>query len=203
MKHFDPDQVSLFRVPLPCGFAPKIGCGSLARPLLVALERTPGITEAWLNHEGTLLAVVGSRTFTDERRAQVIKATLEAEDILSEELRGQERAAVLEDFFVGADWLRGTDVDQLSSREAGVIASRLVKRLQTKAAISEEVACSLVASIAQFFKGLFLRDRIKPEQVDDSGEELLKIATAYLDERAIGAFANALEEGYRPGRGES
>ena len=91
MKHVDPDQVSLFRVPLPCGFAPKIGCGSLARPLLVALERTPGITEAWLNHEGTLLAVVGSKTFTDERRAQVVKATLEADDILSEELRGQER----------------------------------------------------------------------------------------------------------------
>jgi len=203
MKHFDPDQVSLFRVPLPCGFAPEIGCGTLARPVLVALEHTPGITEAWLNREGTLLAVVGSKTFTDERRAQVVKATLEAEDILSEELRGQARAAVLEDFFVGADWLRGTDVDQLSSREAGVIALRLVKRLQTKAAISEEVACSLIAAITAFLKGRFLRDRIEPEQVDDSGQELLKIATAYLDERAIGAFADALEEGYRPGPGES
>ena len=203
MKRVDPDQVSLFRVPLPCGFAPEIGCGSLARPLLVALERTPGITEAWLNREGTLLGVVGNKTFTDERRAQVVKATLEAEAIATEELRGQERAAVLEDFFVGADWLRGTDVDQLSSREAGVIALRLVKRLQTKAAISEEVARSLVAAITAFFKGRFLRDRIQPEQVDHSSEELLKIATAHLDERAIEAFANALEEGYRPGRGES
>ena len=134
----------------------------------------------------------------------MVKATLEAEDILTEELRGQARAAAaLEDFFVGADWLRRTDVDQLSSREAAVIALRLVKRLQTKAAISEEVACSLAAAITAFFKGRFLRDRIEPEQVDDSGQELLKIATAYLDERAIGAFANALEEGYRPGRGES
>ena len=203
MKHVDPDQVSLFRVPLPCGFAPKIGCGSLARPLLVALERTPGITEAWLNHEGTLLAVIGSKNSTGERRAQVVKAALEAEDILPKELRGRSRAAALEDFFVGADWLRGTDVDQLSSREAGVIALRLVKRLQTKAAISEEVACSLVAAITAFFKGRFLRDRIQPEQVDHSSEELVKIATANLDEREIGAFANALEEGYRPGSGES
>jgi hypothetical protein len=133
----------------------------------------------------------------------VVKATLEAEDILTEELRGQARSAALEDFFVGADWLRGTDVDQLSSREAAVIALRLVKPLQTKAAISEEVACSLAAAITAFFKGRFLRDRIEPEQVDDSGQELLKIATAYLDERAIGAFADALEEGYRPGPGES
>jgi hypothetical protein len=101
----------------------------------VALERTPGITEAWLNHEGTLLAVVGSKTFTDERRAQVVKASLEAEDILSEELQGQARAAALEDFFVGADWLRGTDVDQLSSREARIIGMRLI-RLQAEAIMS-------------------------------------------------------------------
>jgi hypothetical protein len=203
MKRVDPDQISLFRVPLRCGMAPEIGCGSLARPLLMALERTPGITEAWLNQAGTLPAVIGSKNCTDERRAQVVKAAMEAEDILSEELRGQAWVAALEDFFVGADWLRGTDVDQLSSREAGVIALRLVKRLQTKAAVSEKVACSLAAAITAFFKGRFLRDRIEPEQVDHSGEELLKIATAYLDERAIGAFANALEEGYRPGPGES
>lgn len=203
MKRGDPDQISLFRVPLRCGMAPEIGCGSLARPLLVVLECTPGITEAWLNRAGTLLAVVGSKAFTGERRAQVVKAALEAEDILSEELRGQARAAALEDFSAGAHWLRGTDVDRLSSQEAGIIAVRLVKRLRTKAAVSEQVACSLAAAITEFFKERFLHDRIEPEQVDHSGEELIKIATAYLDERSIGAFANALEEGYRPGPGES
>jgi hypothetical protein len=203
MKRVDPDQVSLFRVPLPCGFAPKIGCGSLARPLLVALGRTPGIAEAWLNQAGTLLAVVGSKTFTGERCAKVVKAVLQTEEISSEELRGQARSAAPEDFLAGADWVRGTDVDQLSSREAGVIALRLVKRLQAKAAVSEEVACSLIAAITAYFKGRFLRDRILPEQVDHSGKELIKIATAYLDERAIRAFANALEKGYRPGPGES
>jgi hypothetical protein len=99
MKRVNPDQVSLFRVPLRCGMAPEIGCGSLARPLLVALERTPGITEAWLNQAGTMLAVVGSKNFTNERRAQAVKAALEAEDMLSEELRGQARDAALEDFW--------------------------------------------------------------------------------------------------------
>jgi hypothetical protein len=133
----------------------------------------------------------------------VVKAALGAEDILSEELRGEVRAAALEALLVGADWLRGTDVDQLSSHEAGVIALRLIKRLQTKVAVSEAVASSLVAAITAFFKERFLVDRIKPEQVDHSGEELVKIATAYLDERAIGAFANSLEEGYRPGPDES
>jgi hypothetical protein len=203
MKHVDLDQVSLFRVPLPCGFAPKIGCGSLARPLLLALERTPGITEAWLNQEGTLLAVVGTKTFTAERHARVVRATLGAEGILSEELRGEARATALKDFLAGADWLRGTNVDQLSSREAAIIAVRLVKRLQTKAAVSEQVAHSLTAAITEFFEERFLRERIQPKQVDDSGKELVNIATAYLDERSIRAFANALEEGYRPAESES
>src|SRR5262245_14540824 len=94
--------------------APEIGCGSLARPLLMALDRIPGIAEASLNREGTLLAVVGSRELTDESRAQVVKAALETEDIVSEELLGKARTAALEDFFVGTDWLRGMDVDQLS-----------------------------------------------------------------------------------------
>ena len=146
---------------------------ALARPVLVALEHTPGITEAWLNREGTLLAVVGNKTFTDERLAQKwSRRPWRPRTSSLEELRGQARTAALEDFFVGADWLRGTDVDQLSSREAAVIALRLVKRLQTKAAISEEVACSLAAAITAFFKGRFLRDRIEPEQVDDSGQRI-------------------------------
>jgi hypothetical protein len=167
------------------------------------LERTPGITEAWLSKAGTMLAVVGSKNFSDERRAQVVKAALEAEDILSEELRDQARDAAFEDFLVGADWLRGTDVDQLSIREADIIGLRLVKRLQTKATVSENVADALAAAIAAFFKQRFLRDRIQPEQVDHSSKKLLRIATAYLDDQVIGAFANALKEGFRPGPGES
>jgi hypothetical protein len=39
--------------------------------------------------------------------------------------------------------------------------------------------------------------------VNYSSEELLKIAAAYLDDKAMDTFANALEEGYRPGPGES
>jgi hypothetical protein len=123
--------------------------------------------------------------------------------MLSEELRGQARDAALEDFLVGADWLRGTDVDQLSSREADIIGLRLVRRLQTKAIVSENVAHELAAAITAFFKQRFLRDRIQPEQVNYSSQELLRIATAYLDDQAIGAFANTLEEGFRPGPGES
>ena len=124
----------------------------------MALECTPGITGAWLNHAGTLLAVVGTRNFTGDRRTQMVKAVLKAEA-----LRGEARDAALDNFFVGGDWLRGTDVDQLSSREARIIGVRLIKRLQAEAIVSEEVANSLAAAITEFFEQRFLRDRILPE----------------------------------------
>jgi hypothetical protein len=59
--------------------------------------------------------------------------------------------------------LRGTDVDQLSNREARITGVRLIKRLQAKAIVSEEVANSLAAAITEFFEQRFLRDRILPE----------------------------------------
>jgi hypothetical protein len=39
--------------------------------------------------------------------------------------------------------------------------------------------------------------------VNCSSEELLKIATVYLDEKAMDTFANALEEGYGRMPGET
>ena len=129
----------------------------------MALECTPGITGAWLNHPGTLLAVVGTRNFTGDRRTQMVKAVLKAEDILPEGLRGEARDAALDNFFVGGDWLRGADVDQLSNREARITGVRLVRRLQANAIIYEEVANSLAAAITEFFEQRFLRDRILPE----------------------------------------
>src|SRR5204862_6491220 len=52
------DTVSFYRVQLVCPAAPQIGCGSAAKPLLLELERQPGVAEAWLNRTGTILAIV-------------------------------------------------------------------------------------------------------------------------------------------------
>lgn len=50
------DRVSLFQVPLTCEAAPQIGCGRMSKPILLELERDPGIREAWLNRTGTVVA---------------------------------------------------------------------------------------------------------------------------------------------------
>jgi len=53
-----PDRISLFTVPLRCGAAPEIGCGPISKPILLQLEGEPAVTQAWLNGNGTVLAVV-------------------------------------------------------------------------------------------------------------------------------------------------
>src|SRR6516164_6806217 len=59
--------ITLYDVPLVCGAAPAIGCGSRAKPLLIDLERQPTIEEAWLNRAGTIVAIVWSESAkTDE-----------------------------------------------------------------------------------------------------------------------------------------
>jgi hypothetical protein len=61
------DQISFFEVPFRCEAAPNIGCGSISKPVLLALEREPTIIEAWLNGTGTVLRWLGLRVQTENR----------------------------------------------------------------------------------------------------------------------------------------
>jgi hypothetical protein len=54
------DNVSFYKVPLVCPAAPHIGCGSASKPLLLGLEHSEVVSEAWLNRAGTVMAVVWS-----------------------------------------------------------------------------------------------------------------------------------------------
>lgn len=56
----DGGVASFFHVRLECGAAPHLGCGTRSRPILLELEGERSIREAWLNRQGTVLAVVWS-----------------------------------------------------------------------------------------------------------------------------------------------
>src|SRR5229473_1841999 len=88
-------DVSIYQVPWRCPAALQIGCGSHAKPVLLELEQNPGVSEAWLNRQGTAVAVVWK---TDAKR----KARNDAERTLKEQkgakLSGKERSNVLADF---------------------------------------------------------------------------------------------------------
>src|SRR5262252_1882246 len=53
------DNVGFYKAPLVCPAAPHIGCGSASKPLLLELERSDVVSEAWLNRARTVMAILG------------------------------------------------------------------------------------------------------------------------------------------------
>ena len=79
------DNISFYRVPLVCNAASHIGCGSRSKPVLLGLEKTDLVTEAWLNRAGNTIAVVWANktNFADRQKvasqvfsAQKVKASM-------------------------------------------------------------------------------------------------------------------------------
>src|SRR6266566_7741604 len=109
-------DVSVYQVAWRCPAALQIGCGSHAKPILLELEQNPSVSEAWLNRQGTAVAVVWN---PDAKR----KVRRDAEKTLKEgkasKLSGEARTNTLADFESGKGWYRGAEVDRLSEEEAG------------------------------------------------------------------------------------
>src|SRR5262249_38781459 len=83
------ERVSFFEVPLECGAAERLGCGSAAKPLLKALEKDSRVHEAKINHSGTVLAVVWRDP--EQARSGAVEAAFKARDLETDRLGGSAR----------------------------------------------------------------------------------------------------------------
>src|SRR6266404_1749760 len=188
-------DVSLYQVPWRCPAALQIGCGSHAKPILLELEQNPGVSEAWLNRQGTAVAVVWS---PDAKR----KARRDAEKTLKEgkasKLSGQARTKTLAYFESGKGWYRGADVDRLSEEEAGVIAARWVRRVQAKTTLAEEKAESLRAALTEGLKKCLTGKAATPKTEEEKARELRRVAGPFLDEKQLEILSAAAGCGMRP-----
>jgi hypothetical protein len=195
------DNVSFFQVPLQCPAAPQIGCGSRAKPILLALENDSSIAEAWLNGTGASLAVVGKENSSRESRAQAVKTQLESvfEKNSASELQGEARDQELKSFLSGNGWYRGAQVDTLSEMEAGIIAARLLRRVQARMKLSDETARTFEIALIEAFKRHNIRAPGQPAPTQKSRhDDLLKVAREHLDEKGVVAFLHSIADGYRP-----
>jgi len=171
-----PDRISVFKAPLICPAAPQIGCGSASKPILVDLERQPGVLEAWLNRAGTRVAVVWKPDAGAAARQKVV-AELKEDHLI--ELDGKPREETVTDFLAGKQWYHGADVDRLSDEEAGIIAARLVRRLQAKTPLSQDKAEQLERTLADAFRKRFAGKN------DDEGISVRQLAGDFLDESRL------------------
>jgi hypothetical protein len=205
-KNTNPNLISLFSVPsLMCSAAPEIGCGPRAKPILLDLQRDSSISEAWLNSAGTVLAVVGTEGPTRESRAEAVRAILLAKErATAAELGGDAHEKQLKSFVSGDGWYRGAEVDTLSKQEAGIIAVRLVRRIQAKVTVPDDKAKALQLGFPDAFNRCITSKPDTPQEncLQKFNEELLKVAEANLDEKGVAAFKDALAQGYSPVSGE-
>jgi hypothetical protein len=193
-----PKRVSFYQVPLVCPAAPQIGCGSASKPLLLELEKTPVVSEAWLNRAGTIMAVVWSGQSTAQQHSEILKTALESRDITAKELTGTLRRKALKDFQAGSGWYRGADVDRLCEEEAGIIAARWVDRIREKIPVADEKAQAL----QQGFTGAVKRKLTGGATRIETQKEMLKICRQHLDQSDVAMLVDAFKAELSPTSGQ-
>jgi copper chaperone CopZ len=198
------ERISLFKVSLQCPAAPHIGCGTASKPILLQLEQEPSVAEAWLNRPGTQIAIVWKpEADAAARRNVVAKLTDDAKEML-----GEQRNEFLQGFLSGRGWYRGADVDRLSEEEAGIIAARLIRRVEAKTPLPKEKAQKFQHDIAESWSkcvtgGKHVASNAGGQpacRFEDVGED---IARKYLNQEQLKFWKEAVERGVRPLPNES
>jgi hypothetical protein len=179
-----PDQITVFKAPLVCPAAPQIGCGGASKPILLDLEKQPGVAEAWLNRGGTLIAVVWKPDSNAEARSHVAS---ELKEDRATPLQGDAHNEAVKDFLSGKGWYHAADVDRLSEEEADIIAARLVRFIKSKSALPNNKA----EPLQHAFSDLLRKDLTGK---GTGGTKLQDVARDYLDPEQLKILKEAIKE---------
>lgn len=179
------ETITLYDVPLVCGAAPSIGCGSRAKPLLMDLEQQAPIKEAWLNRKGTIVGIVWRGP---ARIEEVGKPVFERHQIEYAERPDDEPTT--RSFRTEGSWFRGAEVDSLSLEEAREIAETSVAWAAKEKLVSPEEGARIKSDIEAYFRKELPRFRTKEELLQDAE---LKFPEAVLNiyEKHIGTEKTA------------
>lgn len=176
----DLETITFYDVPLVCGAAPLIGCGSRAKPLLADLERQTPIEEAWLNRTGTIVAIVWRGP---ARMDEVIRPVFERHEFQYMERPADKQLG--ESFRTEGNWFRGAEVEGLSLEEAREIAENSVAPPMKDRLVSVEEAALIKADIEAYFRKELVKFRTKDELLCDTQSKFVD-AILSIYERHVG-----------------
>lgn len=160
--------VSFYKVPLVCGAAPEIGCGSRVKPLFIETANYPLIKETWINRPGTIIAFIWNAEEPDEELSKTLfkQFSIEAKLISDPNLQKQS----LESLTNKDKWYKGMEVDQLSIEEAGVIAKSTVNTILSAKLLTESEAGLIQSEIEKYFAEELVKvrsyDELKSEETE-------------------------------------
>jgi hypothetical protein len=199
----DTARLSFFRVPLGCETARGLGCGIKAKPVLKALIRQPGNSEAWLNRNGTIVAVLWDKVNGSPSRDDCVRSVLAEQSLNAQELSGTDREAAVRGF-AAEGWYRGDTIDRLSEEEAAIIAARVVRRVRARVRLTDVKARALTAALAEVCRRELVdrpltSARVRRQRI---AKETVKAGRSLLEGAALGALEDAAALGHRPLSGE-
>jgi len=152
----DDGNISFYKVPMVCSAAPTIGCGSRSKPVLLEFEKSVSVKEAWLNRQGTIIAIVWGDNIDLKVRKNVITKTFSKYQVNANELLMNDYAESYTSFSKGKDWYRSSDVNTLSKEEAGIIADQLMKPIKAKSNLNFTAEHKMREKIIETFYDFFL-----------------------------------------------
>jgi mercuric ion binding protein len=191
------ERVSLFQVPLMCPAVKGLGCGGKARPFMAQLEKEPRVFEAWLNHPGTILAVVWKEPLQRGDAVGAVKRVFQSGGLSVTALDGPPLGEALQDFAARNGWYRGQDVNRLSEQEGLVFTERIAKRVESRTQLSPASSAALRADLKKFCLEWLVGQGGRDTKV------LLELAAKYMDATQLKAYEAALKEGFQAIAGES
>lgn len=191
------DKVTLFQVPLMCPAVKGLGCGGKARPFMADLEKHPDVAEAWLNHPGTVLAVVWKQQQKRAHAASVVGSLFRTKELTVTALDGTALNQGLQDFAARTQWYRGQDVNRLSEQEGLVFTERMAKRVEARTKLAPASSSALRADLRTFCVDMLLGRGSRDTKL------LLDLAAKYLDAAQLKVYEGALKEGFQALPGES
>ena len=149
------------------------------------------------------MAIVWEEPGSARSRLRSLNSLLKNGELSATDLPRDEQARAVNEFNSQTGWYRAEGMDQLSEEEAGIIAARLMRRIQQKTELSQEKAETLRIAMTNT-----LRDRLvglseQPARSPaEEREAFLRKAAEYLSEIEVAALRDAIASGFRPLPGE-
>ncbi|HWW42131.1 hypothetical protein [Pedobacter sp.] len=174
--------ITFYKTPLVCNAAPDIGCGSRSKPVLLELEKNPAIKEAWLNRQGTVIAIV----WKDKVHTETVAKPIFKKNSISFTIINENDAAYYMRIFRNTNlWYRGADVDMLSQEEAATIAESSVKFALKDNLITKAEAEKIKNDVESYFKLELVKIRTN-EQLNEDDQNKFRLAMYGIAEKYIG-----------------
>jgi copper chaperone CopZ len=149
-----PSNISFYEAPLVCHAAPSIGCGSKAKFMLVELEKNVEIVEgAWLNRQGTVVAVRWKSDANNDKKTQLISDVSKKYEV---DLSETDATNYAKSFPDSKMWFKGKEVDKLSKEEAGIIAKNTITAYKKNGIVKPSFEKQFQADIEKIYTELFL-----------------------------------------------